>query len=265
MKKLLLSLIAAMAAVVAFPQSLNIVACGPAGVEEEERPAVDGKLTGACKFEGSRPAEFDFYVVNNSSQAGTVRVLELSSVNDYAIEHTMFLAMCYNGSCQPASNLSDFTIGANGVYRGENLNLNPPEEAPEVGSLMHLQIIYGGERVNGTAEYRLSLQFEHDAEPSVFYISLDFDLGTGVASAEVVNNFKVYQDGAGNVVADYGFGNDVQRELSIVSLSGQTVYTCDVDGASGNMVLPVNLGKGVYLYSVTEGGNVLSSHKLVVR
>ena len=262
--RLLLSLIAAMAAVVAFPQSLNIVACGPAGVDEEERPAVDGKLTGACKFEGSRPADFDFYVVNNSAQAGTVKVVELSAVNDYAIEHTILLAMCYNGSCQIAS-FKDFTIGANGVYRGENLDQNPPEEAPEVGSLMHLQIQYAGERVNGTAEYRLSLQFEHDAEPSVFYISLDFDLGTGVASAEVINNFKVYQDGAGNVVVDYGFGSAADRELSIVSLSGQTVFTCDVDGASGNLVLPVNLGKGVYLYSVTEGGNVLSSHKLVVR
>ena len=84
-------------------------------------------------------------------------------------------------------------------------------------------------------------------------------------TAEVLGNLRVYQDAAGNVVADYGFGNDGDRTLSIVSLSGQKVYECPVDGANGTMTLPVDLGRGVYLYSVTEGGQLLSSHKFVVR
>lgn len=98
------------------------------------------------------------------------------------------------------------------------------------------------------------------------FITVNFKTkSSGVASAEVLGNLRVYQDAAGNVVADYGFGNDGDRTLSIVSLSGQKVYECPVDGANGTMTLPVDLGRGVYLYSVTEGGQLLSSHKFVVR
>ena len=130
---------------------------------------------------------------------------------------------------------------------------------------MDMQLIYSGTAEEGTGEYKLQLQFEHDDAPSVFFININFTMGNGVASAEVLGNLRVYQDAAGNVVADYGFGNDGDRTLSIVSLSGQKVYECPVDGASGTMTLPVDLGRGVYLYSVTEGGQLLSSHKFVVR
>ena len=130
---------------------------------------------------------------------------------------------------------------------------------------MDLQASWVGERVPGIGQYRIEFKFEHDAESCVFFVNIDFKNPSGVASAEVLGNLRVYQDAAGNVVADYGFGNDGDRTLSIVSLSGQKVYECPVDGASGTMTLPVDLGRGVYLYSVTEGGQLLSSHKFVVR
>ena len=262
MKKLLLTFVAAALAATSFAQSLSIVATDPEGTFET--PAVDNTLNSTIQFL-SGPVQilsYDFYIKNNSSQGGTVQVDSLVSINDYARAHTSAPSLCYNMSCySPGQVFPPFEIEAYGEYRGGAADFPQPEK----GSEMHMQLIYTGTVEEGTGEYKLQLQFEHDDAPSVFFININFTMGNGVASAEVLGNLRVYQDAAGNVVADYGFGNDGDRTLSIVSLSGQKVYESPVDGANGTMTLPVDLGRGVYLYSVTEGGQLLSSHKFVVR
>ena len=261
MKKLLLTLAAVVVAATTFAQSLVFVETDHAGTYEKE---ATGDRLPDFNFPLNEYGMYTyfFYVKNTSAQAGKVTPVALEYMNDYAQTH-LNASFCYNGSCyETIEQCPPFEIGAYGEFRGgTNFDGSPITE----GSGLDMQIMYKGANEAGTAEVRFAFQFDQDQAPSVCYLNLQFTDGSGIASAEVINNLKVYQDEAGNVVADYGFGNDAARELSIVSLAGQTLYTCPVDGVSGNMVLPVNLGKGVYLYSVTEGGKVLSSHKLVVR
>lgn len=262
MKKLLLTLALSVMTLSSFyAQSLTLVACGGAGSSEPEVPAdANNTLNGDYTFNGFFDQfMFNFYVKNNSSQGGVVTVVDVSPSNDLARTYTPLASLCYNNLCYPAGSWPSFNIEANGEYRGSNTG------DITQGSGMDLQASWVGERVPGIGQYRIEFKFEHDAESCVFFVNIDFKNPSGVASAEVLGNLRVYQDAAGNVVADYGFGNDGDRTLSIVSLSGQKVYECPVDGASGTMTLPVDLGRGVYLYSVTEGGQLLSSHKFVVR
>lgn len=262
MKKLLLTFVAAALAATSFAQSLSIVATDHEGTFET--PAVDNTLNGSFQLSNGpiNLFQYYFYLKNNSSQGGTVQVDSLLAINDFARAHTPVPSLCYNSSCYSGF-FPTFEIDANGEYRGGMAGY--PPQPITTGSGMDMQLIYSGTAEEGTGEYKLQLQFEHDDAPSVFFININFTMGNGVASAEVLGNLRVYQDAAGNVVADYGFGNDGDRTLSIVSLSGQKVYECPVDGANGTMTLPVDLGRGVYLYSVTEGGQLLSSHKFVVR
>lgn len=262
MKKLLLSLATVCFALTSFAQSLTLVATDHEGTFET--PAVDNTLSGTYKFNGIADiCTYYFFVKNNSSQAGTVSVISLTSSNDYAATHTPTPGLCYNNSCYSVGNFPDFEIEANGEYRGgTDMSTGQPITK---GSGMDLQLIYLGATEEGTGEYRLEFKFEHDEASSVFFVNIDFTNGGSIADASVLGNLKVYQDESGNIVADYGFGNAGDRALSIVSISGQKVFECPVDDASGNMTLPVQLNKGVYLYSVTEGGKILSTHKFVVK
>ncbi len=256
MKKLILALACLPLATFAFAQSLSIVGVGVAGDKSEEGiPAVDNTLEATYTFSGYmvNACTYYFYIQNNSSQSGTVQVIDVASSNEYAQTYTPTPNLCYKEQCYaPGSNYPDFEIEANGNYYGE----------PE----MDLQLIYEiGSEVEGTGEYRLEFKFEHDEASSVFYVKINNVHASGIASAEVIGNIKVYQDNAGNIVADYGFGNSANRTLSIISIAGQKVFECPINYASGTMALPVNLSKGVYLYSVTENGKMLSTYKFIVK
>lgn len=252
MKKLLLSLVALFAVSASYAQSLVVYSADHSGNkvsqadENGNLPAVDYTFNG---IPGMEQAQYNFYVENTSSVGGTM-YFEATPMNDYA-ENNITIGFCYDGRCTSVST-GTTQIEANGYYNGGGMGLFDMTASAK-------------QSIEGTADFKVEFTLEGETASTTVYFSINYKNPSGIASAEVVNNLKVFQDESGNVVVDYGFGNDAERELSIVSLAGQTLYSCAVDGASGNMVLPVNLGKGVYLYSVTEGGRVLSSHKLVVR
>lgn len=254
MKKLLLLLAVMLVTFTASSQSLIVYSSDHLGNKNVQAdasgnlPSVD--YTCATDVAYAEQIQYYLYVENTSNVGGTVS-FSATPLNDFATSN-FGIGFCYEGKCTSISTGS-FNIQPNGFYNGGvvpgfDMTLNPRT------------------LVDGIAEFKIDFTLEGEQLPTTVFITVDFKVkSSGVASVDVLGNLRVYQDAAGNVVADYGFGNDGDRTLSIVSLSGQKVYECPVDGANGTMTLPVDLGRGVYLYSVTEGGQLLSSHKFVVR
>ena len=112
-----------------------------------------------------------FYIKNTSGQAGTVKPTSIELLNDYAKEH-LSASFCYNGTCYSTiEQCPPFEIDAYGEFRGgTNFDGSPITE----GSSLDMQIMYKGRPESGTAEIKLSFQFEHDTNPSICYLSLNF-------------------------------------------------------------------------------------------
>lgn len=112
-----------------------------------------------------------FYIKNTSGQAGTVKPTSIELLNDYAKEH-LSASFCYNGTCYPTiEQCQPFEIDAYGEFRGgKNFDGSLITE----GSGLDMQIMYKGRPEPGTAEIKLSFQFEHDTNPSICYLSLNF-------------------------------------------------------------------------------------------
>ena len=112
-----------------------------------------------------------FYIKNTSGQAGTVKPTSIELLNDYAKEH-LSASFCYNGTCYSTiEQCPPFEIDAYGEFRGgTNFDGSPITE----GSGLDMQIMYKGRPESGTAEIKLSFQFEHDTNPSICYLSLNF-------------------------------------------------------------------------------------------
>lgn len=254
MKKFLLFLAVALVTFTAYSQSLVVYSSDHLGNKNVQAdasgnlPTIDYTCVTDQAF--AEQIQYYLYVENTSSVGGNVS-FSATPLNDFATSN-FGIGFCYEGRCTnvPTGSFSIQPLGFynGGAVPGFDMTLSPKT------------------LVDGVAEFKIDFTLEGEQESTTVFITVNFKTkSSGVASAEVLGNLRVYQDAAGNVVADYGFGNDGDRTLSIVSLSGQKVYECPVDGASGTMTLPVDLGRGVYLYSVTEGGQLLSSHKFVVR
>ncbi len=112
-----------------------------------------------------------FYIKNTSGQAGTVKPTSIELLNDYAKEH-LSASFCYNGTCYSTiEQCPPFEIDAYGEFRG---GTNFDGSLITEGSGLDMQIMYKGRPESGTAEIKLSFQFEHDTNPSICYLSLNF-------------------------------------------------------------------------------------------
>lgn len=112
-----------------------------------------------------------FYIKNTSGQAGTVKPTSIELLNDYAKEH-LSASFCYNGTCYSTiEQCPPFEIDAYGEFRG---GTNFDGSLITKGSGLDMNIMYNGRPEPGTAEIKLSFQFEHDTNPSICYLSLNF-------------------------------------------------------------------------------------------
>ena len=112
-----------------------------------------------------------FYIKNTSGQAGTVKPTSIEYLNEYAQTH-LNAAFCYNGTCYSTiEQCPPFEIDAYGEFRG---GTNFDGSLITEGSGLDMQIMYKGRPEPGTAEIKLSFQFEHDTNPSICYLSLNF-------------------------------------------------------------------------------------------
>ncbi len=112
-----------------------------------------------------------FYIKNTSGQAGTVKPTSIEYLNEYAQTH-LNAAFCYNGTCYSTiEQCPPFEIDAYGEFRG---GTNFDGSLITKGSGLDMNIMYNGRPEPGTAEIKLSFQFEHDTNPSICYLSLNF-------------------------------------------------------------------------------------------
>lgn len=171
-KKLILAIVAIFMASISFSQSLSFVKTDHDGTYETP---VSDRLVMDYTFarEDINILQVYFFIKNNSPLSGTVSVLSVETINDFARTHTPSLGLCYNSVCYPG-NFPEFEIEANGEYRGGMAGY--PPQPITTGSGMDLQLIYTGTIEEGTGKYKIQFQFEHDDVPSVLYIDINFEL-----------------------------------------------------------------------------------------
>lgn len=171
-KKLILAIVAIFMASTSFSQSLSFVKTDYDGTYEtpvSDRLVMDYTFAG----ESLNILQVYFFIKNNSPLSGTVSVLSVETINDFARTHTPSLGLCYNSMYYPG-NYPEFEIEANGEYRGGMAGY--PPQPITTGSGMDLQLIYTGTIEEGTGKYKIQFQFEHDDVPSVLYIDINFEL-----------------------------------------------------------------------------------------
>ena len=171
-KKLILAIVAILMASTSFSQSLSFVKTDHDGTYEtpvSDRLVMDYTFAG----ESLNILQVYFFIKNNSPLSGTVSVLSVETINDFARTHTPSLGLCYNSMYYPG-NYPEFEIEANGEYRGGMAGY--PPQPITTGSGMDLQLIYTGTIEEGTGKYKIQFQFEHDDVPLVLYIDINFEL-----------------------------------------------------------------------------------------
>ena len=171
-KKLILAIVAILMASTSFSQSLSFVKTDHDGTDEtpvSDRLVMDYTFAG----EDINLLQVYFFIKNNSPLSGTVSILSVETINDFARAHTPSLGLFYN-SILYTGNFPEFEIEANGEYRGGMAGY--PPQPITAGSRMGLQLIYTGTIEEGTGKYKIQFQFEHDNVPSVLYIDINFEL-----------------------------------------------------------------------------------------
>ena len=171
-KKLILAIVAILMASTSFSQSLSFVKTDYDGTYEtpvSDRLVMDYTFAG----EDINLLQVYFFIKNNSPLSGTVSILSVETINDFARAHTPSLGLFYN-SILYTGNFPEFEIEANGEYRGGMAGY--PPQPITAGSRMGLQLIYTGTIEEGTGKYKIQFQFEHDDVPSVLYIDINFEL-----------------------------------------------------------------------------------------
>lgn len=254
MKKILLSVIALFTATIVSAQSLSLVI---RDYETKDDVAVlnsgDTYNVGSLwNEELEADTELYFYIKNKSDKSGTVTFESWEKISG----NFDGLSLCYAGEdggmgeCHAwVGKLGPFDIPANGVLDRD----------------MDFMFISMDPNVpGGNSEVKLNIKFSEDAEPCVFNIKVKLGDPSSINSvASNESNVKFYQNG-NNVTMDYAFNEGGNRTLSIVSLSGNVLYTCELEGSNGTLNVPVELASGVYLYTV-NGENGTTAHKFVVR
>ena len=102
-------------------------------------------------------------------------------------------------------------------------------------------------------------------EDDLTYVTVVFDYSRVAAlhGANMANNIKVFQRGD-NLVCNYAFDAVAERSLVVTNIVGARVATVALDGNNGEVALD-RLPKGVYVYTLVEGGRNVKSQKIVVR
>ena len=102
-------------------------------------------------------------------------------------------------------------------------------------------------------------------EDDLTYVTVVFDYSRVAAlnAANMANNVKVFQRGD-NLVCNYAFDAVAERSLVVTNIVGARVATVALDGNNGEVALD-RLPKGVYVYTLVEGGRNVKSQKIVVR
>lgn len=102
-------------------------------------------------------------------------------------------------------------------------------------------------------------------EDDLTYVTVVFDYSRVAAlhGANMANNVKVFQRGD-NLVCNYAFDAVAERSLVVTNIVGARVAAVALDGNNGEVALD-RLPKGVYVYTLVEGGRNVKSQKIVVR
>lgn len=242
MKKFLLSAVALFAATMASAQSLSLVIQDHETKEDIATLNSGETYDAGSLWDGMMDRGIFFYVKNNSDKSGefTFESYELvSGETPYS-----GMGVCFNGQCQMWTKpIGPYAISANSDYKND------------------LDFSFMGE---GSLVYKANIKFSEDAEACTFSFKVQLGKPSSINSINSnENNVKFYQNG-NNVTMDYAFNEGGNRTISIVSLSGNVLYTCELEGSNGTLNIPVELASGIYLYTV-NGENGTSAHKFVVR
>ena len=130
--------------------------------------------------------------------------------------------------------------------------------------LMSNQESYGGYKdAYIKADYMLVNAANED---DLTYVTVIYDYAKYVAAvnkAGVNNNMNVSQRGA-NLVCNYAFDTVAERSLVVTNIVGARVASVALEGNNGEVAVE-RLPKGVYVYTLVEGGRNIKSQKIVVR
>lgn len=243
MKKILLSVVALFVATMVSAQSLSLVIQDHETKEDIKTLNSGDTYDAGSLWNGMMDDFIDFYVINQSDKAGTVNFDSWELVDGETSFSGIGICTDKLGNCLPDLTGYSFDIKANDEYKDN----------------MHF-VFFG----SGDLKYKITVSLSEDAEPCVFYFKVQLGKPSSINSINSnENNVKFYQNG-NNVTMDYAFNKGGNRTLSIVSLSGNVLYTCELEGSNGTLNVPVELASGVYLYTV-NGENGTTAHKFVVR
>lgn len=244
MKKILLTLIALMSLGHIYAQSLSMVIVDHKTGEDVATINSGESYNVGSLWNGFMDDGIYFALKNNSGNAGESYIESWKDLNG----NCSMVMICFGANCYPdaiqATKNKPFNLPANGEFRDD------------------VDFTFVG---TGKVKLELNFKFTADAEPSVF--TLEFELGepSGIESALDVNNsLKLYQEGEG-LALNYNFSDSKDRSLSLVSLSGEVLYTQKLADTMGDETLPLNLDRGVYLYVLNENGVNTMTRKFIVK
>lgn len=243
MKKILLSLIVLFATTMVSAQSLSLVIQNHETGEDVATLNSGDTYDAGSLGEGAPFGFLYFYVKNNSDKNGEF-TFESGKLVSGDTPYSGVGVCSPEWGCQLLTEpIGPFIIEAKGVFKND------------------MDFMFQG---TGDLEYKVTIKFSEDAEPCTFNFKVKLGNPSSINSINSnESNVKFYQNG-NNVTMDYAFNEGGNRTLSIVSLSGNVLYTCELEGSNGTLNVPVELASGVYLYTV-NGENGTTAHKFVVR
>ncbi len=246
MKKVLLLAIASVAFMSAQAQSVRFVNDGV---------VLDTDANVVITEMGVSGLSMDWYPVIKNTSDKSVEVVVSVDVNQESNKHADMmdvLTMCDAQNCFPGTvtELPAFTL-APGEETTHNFHAQFQVFSKFSGyNDAYIEAIY----------YIMNTKDEDDYT----YVNVTFDLSkSAVDKTQMSEEVKVFQRGE-NLVCNYNFDNDADRNIVVTSIVGTTVANVALNGNYGEANIN-RLAKGVYVYTLVENGRNIQSRKIVVR
>ena len=252
MKKILLFVAAAIAAVSVQAQSVQFMYKGEVlqdGAVVEVIEYENGEMPWHVEFKNNTGTDVEVIMSYESYEN---KYSELMGIPGFGDGLSLCTWQCVAGESVTAP---PFYVDADG---------NPDCNFHAAFMIMSNQEDYGGyQDAYIKADYMLVNAANED---DLTYVTVIYDYAKYVAAvnkAGVNNNMNVSQRGA-NLVCNYAFDTVAERSLVVTNIVGARVASVALEGNNGEVAVE-RLPKGVYVYTLVEGGRNIKSQKIVVR
>ena len=253
MKKILLFVAAAVAAVSVQAQSVQMMYKGEV--------LADGAVVEVTEYD-AQAGEMPWHVEFKNNTGADVEVI--MSYESYENKYSNLLGMGFGDG---------LSLCTWQCVAGESVTAPPfivdAEGNPDCAFHTSFMIMSNNEDFGGYQDAYIKADYmlvNAANEEDFTYVTVIYDYAKYVAAvnkAGVNNNMNVYQRGA-NLVCNYAFDAVAERNLVVTNIVGARVASVALDGNNGEVAIE-RLPKGVYVYTLVEGGRNVKSQKVVIR